>query len=50
MGGQAIGSRFTTIEGLMNNVIENIMQNSFWGGVDGMAPDIAVKLEKFKVQ
>jgi len=48
MGGQAIGSRFTTIEGLMNNVMENIMQNSFWGGGDGMAPDIAAKLEKFK--
>ena len=48
MGGQAIGSRFTTIEGLMNNVMENIMQNSFWGGGDGMAPDIAAKLEIFR--
>ena len=48
MGGQAIGSRFTTIEGLMNNVMENIMQNSFWGGGDGMAPDIAAKLETFR--
>ena len=48
MGGQDIGSRFRTIEGLMNNVIENIMQNSIWGGGDGMAPDIAAKLEKFK--
>lgn len=48
MGGQAIGSRFTTVEGLMNNVMENILQNSFWGGGDGMAPDIADKLEKFK--
>merc|ERR1719221_2000073 len=48
MGGHAIGSRFTTIEGLMNNVMENILQNSFWGGGDGLAPDIAEKLEKFK--
>ena len=48
MGGQAIGSRFTTIEGLMNNIMENILQNSFWGGGDGLAPDIADKLEKFK--
>ena len=48
MGGHAIGSRFTTIEGLMNNVMENILQNSFWGGGDGLAPDIAEKLDKFK--
>ena len=48
MGGQAIGSRFTTIEGLMENVLENILKNSFWGGGDGMAPDLAAKLDKFK--
>lgn len=48
MGGQAIGSRFTTIEGLMDNVLENILKNSFWGGGDGMAPDLAAKLDKFK--
>lgn len=48
MGGQAIGSRFTTIEGLMDNVLENILKNSFWGGGDGMAPDLAVKFDKFK--
>jgi len=50
MGGQAIGSRFTTIEGLMNNVMENILQNSFWGGGDGMAPDLQIKLDQFKAK
>ena len=48
MGGQAIGSRFTTVEGLMDNVLENVLQNSFWGAGDGMAPDLAEKMEKFK--
>ena len=48
MGGHAIGSRFTTVEGLMDNVLENVLQNSFWGAGDGMAPDLAEKMEKFK--
>ena len=53
MGGHALGGRFTTLEGLMNNVIESIEQNSVWGGSgggDGAAPDITERLEKFKAK
>lgn len=50
MGGHALGGRFTTLEGLMNNVMESIEQNSIWGGGDGAAPDVNERLDKFKVK
>ena len=48
MGGHALGGRFTTIEGLMDNIIESVEQNSIWGGSDGVAPDVAEKMKNFK--
>ena len=48
MGGHALGGRFTTIEGLMDNILESVEQNSIWGGVDGVAPDVAEKMKNFK--
>ena len=48
MGGHALGGRFTTIEGLMDNIIESVEQNSIWGGGDGVAPDVAEKMKNFK--
>jgi len=47
MGGHALGGRFTTIEGLMANMLESVEQNSLFGG-DGVAPDVAEKMAKFK--
>jgi len=47
MGGQALGGRFTTLEGLLNNVLDSVEQNSVWGG-DGVAPDINERMTKFK--
>eukprot|EP00090_Calanus_glacialis_P037142 TRINITY_DN6369_c0_g1_i1.p1 TRINITY_DN6369_c0_g1~~TRINITY_DN6369_c0_g1_i1.p1 ORF type:complete len:448 (-),score=170.81 TRINITY_DN6369_c0_g1_i1:80-1423(-) len=50
MGGHALGGRFTTLEGLMNNVLESIEQNSVWGGGDGVAPDINERMSIFKLK
>ena len=50
MGGHALGGRFTTLEGLMNNIIESIEENSVWGGGDGVAPDVNERLAKFKLK
>jgi len=50
MGGQALGGRFTTLEGLMNNIMESIEENSVWGGSDGVAPDVNERLEQFKTK
>jgi len=50
MGGAALGGKFTTLEGLMLNVMEEIEKNSVWGGSDAVAPDVNQRLEKFKVK
>jgi len=50
MGGHALGGRFTTLEGLLNNVLESIEENSVWGGGDGVAPDINARMDKFKAK
>jgi len=50
MGGQALGGRFTTLEGLMNNVMESVENNSVWGGGDGVAPDVNERLTEFKLK
>ena len=47
MGGAALGGRFTTVEGLLNNIVETVQQNSLWGGGDGVAPDVAGRMETF---
>jgi len=48
MGGAALGGRFTTVEGLMINVMEEIEKSSVWGGADAVAPDVNERLAKFK--
>jgi len=48
IGGAALGGKFTTVEGLLNNVLEQIEKNSVWGGGDAVAPDINVRMAKFK--
>jgi len=48
MGGAALGGKFTTLEGLMNNILEEIEKNSVWGGSDAVAPDISERMAVFK--
>ncbi|XP_023338080.1 zinc finger protein ZPR1 [Eurytemora carolleeae] len=48
MGGGALGGRFTTVEGLMHNMLEEIEKNSIWGAGDATAPDVAERMEAFK--
>jgi len=53
MGGMALGGKFTTLEGLLTNMLEQIQKNSFWGigsegGGDGAAPDITERMEAFQ--
>jgi len=48
MGGAALGGRFTTVEGLMENMMDEIENNSMWGGGDAAAPDVQERMEKFK--
>lgn len=50
MGGAALGGRFTTIEGLLINVMEEIEKSSVWGGADAVAPDVNDRLAKFKAK
>jgi len=53
MGGMALGGKFTTLEGLLTNMLEQIEKNSFWGlagdgGGDAAAPDITERMTEFK--
>jgi len=43
-----LGGRFTTVEGLMHNMLEEIEKNSIWGAGDATAPDVAERMEAFK--
>lgn len=48
MGGAALGGRFTTVEGLMENMLDEIENNSMWGAGDATAPDVQERMDKFK--
>jgi len=48
MGGACLGGRFTTVEGLMDNMMEEIEKNSIWGTGDAAAPDVESKMQVFK--
>lgn len=48
IGGGSLGGRFTTIEGLLNNIQEEIDKNSIWGGGDAAAPDVNARMAVFK--
>jgi len=50
MGGMALGGRFTTLEGLLNNILDSIEENSVWGGGDGVAPDVKERMNNFKLK
>ena len=43
-----LGGRFTTVEGLMHNMLDEIEKNSIWGAGDATAPDVAQRMEAFK--
>ena len=50
MGGYALGGRFTTVEGLLNNVVEQVENNPMMGTVmgDSMTEDQKAKILKFQ--
>jgi len=48
MGGMALGGRFTTIEGILENMMEQIEKNSIWGSGDASAPDVQDRMSVFK--
>jgi len=48
MGGAALGGRFTTLEGLLKNVLEMVETNPLFGAGDATAPDVAERMEVFK--
>jgi len=48
MGGGALGGRFTTVEGLLKSVMEEIEKNSVWGAGDATAPDVQERMSVFK--
>ena len=52
MGGYALGGRFTTLEGLLNNVLEQVDNNPLLGAVsavgDSAQQEQKDKVEKFK--
>ena len=52
MGGFALGGRFTTLEGLLTNIDDQVMENPFHGAVTGdSATDGAKqKMEEFRQQ
>ena len=47
MGGYALGGRFTTLEGLLDNVLEQVSNNPFGG--DSVSSEQKQKLEQFKI-
>jgi len=49
MGGYALGGRFTTLEGLLNNVLEQVDTNPLWGATTAVG-DSAQKEQKDKVE
>ena len=50
MGGYAIGGRFTTLEGLMNNILEQVDNNPLFGAAvgDSASDGQKIKVENFK--
>ena len=47
MGGMSVGGKFTTLEGLLTDILEQVEKNSLWGG-DAAAPDVAERMKLFK--
>ena len=51
MGGYALGGRFTTLEGLLDNVLEQVNNNPVIGalGEDSASAEQKHKIEQFKI-
>ena len=49
MGGMSVGGKFTTLEGLLTDVLDQVEKNSLWGG-DAAAPDVAERMKVFKAK
>ena len=54
MGSHVMGGKFTTLEGLLRNVLDQIEQNPLYGGAlavgDSATPDSKLRLTTFKNQ
>jgi len=49
MGGMSVGGKFTTLEGLLTDILDQVEKNSLWGG-DAAAPDVAERMKVFKAK
>ena len=49
MGGMSVGGKFTTLEGLLTDVLDQVEKNSLWGG-DAAAPDVTERMKVFKAK
>jgi len=47
MGGMAVGGKFTTLEGLLTDLLDQVSKNSIFGGGDAVAPDVAERMAAF---
>jgi len=48
MGGMSVGGKFTTLEGLLTDLLDQVSKNSIFGGGDAVAPDVAARMVAFK--
>jgi len=49
MGGMSVGGKFTTLEGLLTDILDQVERNSLWSG-DAAAPDVAERMKDFKAK
>jgi len=50
MGGMSVGGKFTTLEGLLTDILDQVEKNSLWGGADAAAPDVVERMQVFKAK
>jgi len=50
MGGMSVGGKFTTLEGLLTDLLDQVSKNSIFGGGDGVAPDVAGRMAAFEAR
>lgn len=50
MGGASVGGKFTTLEGLLTDLLEQVEKNSLMGGGDAVAEDVLRRMKEFKVK
>merc|ERR1712211_55599 len=49
MGGMSVGGKFTTLEGLLTDILDQVERNSLWSG-DAAAPDVVERMKDFKAK